>query len=565
MRLFNWPGRGPKGKNSFLPGAVAVFGWSGLILAGFLLASVACGPGCGRRETRGEAAARNKILLFGNGSEPGTLDPGAQAAAIEYTLHSALFEGLVNLAGDGRTIVPGVAETWTISPDQLVYTFHLRRDARWSDGTAVTADDFAFAFRRVVTPSLGCLTSDTGFAILGARALANGANPATEPFGVRAIDPETLEIRLEHRAPYILYVLAGSPWLPVPRAVVDRFGATAQPGNAWARPGNLVGNGPFLLKSWQADANITVVKSPTYWDRAHVRLNGVEFFPIESAEAEERAFRSGDLHLTYRVPLSKLAGYRESHDARLQVTPVLWTWFVVFNTERAPFDRADVRRAFSLVIDRERLTPALLHELGTPAHALTRPGTGGYTPDVPPDYDPVLARTLLAQAGYPGGAGFPEVQFTTRNSGADPLVSEALQQVWQKELGVRVGLAQLEPKVAITTQHGPDYQFGISGYLYAMESPEFILTVARGDSPANMARWHQRDFDRAFGEAERAPTEEQHRAALQAMEGILQREMPYAPLFFYNQCQLLDPRLRGWTGNLLQQTDWRALSFDDAP
>lgn len=534
-------------------------------VAALVLAALAVVPGCARRESPAAAAARDQVLLFGNGSEPGSLDPNLNAAAVESTIDSALFEGLTNIGIDGVTILPGVAERWDVTPDRLTYTFHLRADARWSDGSPVTADDFVFSFRRVFNPEIACPTADAGFAIAGSNAYVSGRSPSPDSLGVRALGPRTLEVRLEHPAPYFLYVVGGAPFLPVPRAVVERFGGAARPDSAWSRPGNLVSNGAFVLQSWVANAAVTVVRNPLYWDRAHVHLAAVRFLPIDNADTEERTFRAGGLHLTYRVPLSKLAAYRESRDPRFQVSPILGTWYVIFNTTRPPFDRAVVRRAFSLVINRDTLVPRILHESGTPAHSLTRPGTAGYTPPSLPDFDPDLGRRLLAEAGYPGGRGFPAAEFMARNAGSDPEVAEALQEIWHRELGVPVRIAQLEPKVAISSFESHDFTFGINGYFYTMQSPEFILTVARGNSPPNSSGWASAVFDQDFRTAEEAVGEREHAAAVDALEARIHAEVPYAPLYFYNQCQLVHPLLKGWRGNLLQQTDWRELTLGGSP
>jgi len=521
--------------------------------------------GCSRQASRVETGVRDKVLHWGNGSEPGTLDPNLQSAAIEATIGGALFEGLTNIAIDGTTIVPGVAEHWDISADQRTYTFHLRADARWSDGSAVTAQDFAFSFQRECEPSMGCQQVDTGFAIAGVSDYVAGRSHSVQSLGFRALDARTFEVRLNHPAPYILTVLGESPWFPVPEAVVRRFGAPFDPASRWSRPENLVGNGPFELKSWQPNANVTVVRNPLYWDRAHLRLNEVRFYPTDNTDAEERGFRSGQLHLTYRVPLSKIAAYKNSPDGSLRVSPQAASWMVVFNTRRVPFDRPEVRRAFSLAIDRERLVPNVLHETGTPAQTLTRPGIGGISFPAVRNYDPDGARKLLADAGYPGGAGLPPLTLTVRSAGTDPLLAEVLQQSWQKELGARVQIKLGEPKVVINSLYSHDFEFAITGWFYGVNSAEFVLTMAHAGSPANMADWRNAEFERNFSAAENATSPSQYAAAIRGMEIVLFAEVPYAPIYYFNQTQLVHPTLHGWQGNLIQQTDWRALSLSDPP
>jgi oligopeptide transport system substrate-binding protein len=525
------------------------------VLAGLMVGSF----GCGRHETRVAAGTRNQLLHLGNGAEPKDLDPNTQLATIEFNIMSALFEGLVVIASDGETILPGVAERWEISADRLVYTFHLRSDARWSDGSPVTADDFLFSFHRVFTPSIASANADTGFAIAGAKDFASGRSASPESLGLRALDPRTFEIRLAHPAPYLLFVLGGAPFLPVPRQLVERHGGAARPGTPWTRPGNMVSNGPFVLKSWQAQVNVGVTKNPQYWDRAHVRLNEIRFYGIDSADGEERAYRAGELHLTYRTPLNKLAVYQGNKIPQLHVTPMLWTNYVIFNTTRPPFDRVEVRRAFALAIDREHLISGVLHEAGAVAHSLTRPGTGGYSPPIMQDHDPALARRLLAEAGYPGGAGFPKVEILISASSPNAEVAQVLQNFWLRELGVRLAIFQQESKSVLDAMGSKNYQVGLTGYFYGTPAAEFILTLGNADSPSNWTGWKNPDFDRAFEAAKIAGSTDARYAAYDRMERHIQAEVPYAPIYFTNQCNLIDPSVRGWRDNSLYAIDWRDL------
>lgn len=518
--------------------------------------------GCAKHETRVAAGTRDQILHIGNSSEPKDLDPNTFQAAVEWTIDSALFEGLVNIANDGDTILPGVAERWDISADGLVYTFHLRPDAQWSDGSPLTADDFLFSFRRVFTPSIAASTADQGYAIAGARDYATGRNPSPDSVGVRALDPRTFEIRLEHPAPYLLCVLGGAPFMPVPRHVIEKFGGATRAGTAWTRLGNIVSNGAFVLKSWQPHANLTVARNPRYWDRGRVRLNEVRFYPIESGDTEERAFRAGQLHVTFDLPPHKLSVYRDAKPPQLHVTPLLAVTYVIFNTNRPPFDNARVRRALSLAVDRDRLVANVLHESASPAHSLTRPGTGGYSPPVLADYDPLQARRLLAEAGYPGGVGFPQAELLSHPGGSSRQLAEALQQIWQRELGVRLEIAQQESKVMIDALEAKNYQVALTGYFYGMQAPEFILTLARSISPSNQSGWKNPVFDQAFTAADFASSVAARHAAFDQMEQLVHAEAPYAPIYSSNKCQLIHPSVRGWRDNALYVIDWRELSLE---
>jgi oligopeptide transport system substrate-binding protein len=510
--------------------------------------------GC-RRETQVELGARGQVLHLGNGAEPKELDPATMQAEVEYTIDTALFEGLVNIANDGETILPGVAERWEVSPDGLHYTFHLRPDARWSDGSPLTAADFVYAFRRVFTPSLGCENNVYGYAIAGARAMNEGRGT---DLGVKAPDAHTVEIQLEFRTPYLLYILAGAPFVPVPRAVVERFGGGAATGTAWTRPGNLVGNGPFVLATWQPNQVLVVTRNPRYWDRGRVRLREVRFYPTDNVEAEERSFRAGQLHVTYRLPISKLAAYRNRGDRQLHLTLQLDSLYLVCNVAKPPLNDVRVRRALALAIDRERIVPAVGRGALSPAHSLTRPGTAGYTPAALVDFDPLLARRLLAEAGFPDGRGFPVVRLQL-GAGSNTALAEALQAGWRESLGVRVAIETQEQKTFFDALRVGNFQLGLMAFFYGVNAPETMLMVAQSGSNWNNTGWKSAAFDQAYRQANFAADEAARRASFDRMEGILHDEAPLIPIAFVNQPHLVSPMVRGWRDNAFYAIDWREL------
>jgi oligopeptide transport system substrate-binding protein len=517
---------------------------------GLLLAS------CGRQASAPSGAAP-PVLRFGNGSEPKDLDPGTQASLAEFNVEGMLFEGLVSLADDGFSRLPGVAERWDVSPDGLTYTFHLRADARWSDGTPVTADDFAFSFRRVFIPSLAAANAVEGYIIVGAQEIANGQDAK---LGVEAPDPRTFIIHLKYRAPYLIDYIATTPFLPVERSLVERLGGAAQFDAPWTKPGTMVSNGPYVLKEWRSNQQIVVVKNPYYWDAAHIRVNEIHVYPTDDMESEERSFRAGQIDVTYSLPTNKLAVYAAQDHSPLHVAPDLGTEYLDLNTAVAPLNDVRVRRALGLALDREHLIPQVLHEGGTAAHSLTRPGTGGYFPPPCVDFDLPEARRLLAAAGYPAGRGFPPLSLTYSTSHVSNL-PEAIQEVWRRDLGIQVTLEGQEGKTTLDRLYAKNYQLALASYSYEVNAAETMLLIQLSDSNWNYTNWKSPAFDAAYRAAGDAVDDAGRRACFDRMETILREEAPLLPLYYYNRTRLISPRVRGWKDNNAGVIRWANLSL----
>jgi oligopeptide transport system substrate-binding protein len=304
-----------------------------------------------------------------------------------------------------------------------------------------------------------------------------------------------------------------------------------------------------------------VTPNPNYWDRGRIRLREVHFLPMSDAAAEERAFRAGELHVTWSLPEERIAAYRDRPGSVLHVAPQLHTSYILFNTARRPFDDVRVRRAFSLCIDRDRLIPTITHGAADPAHSLTRPGTAGYRPPPCADFDPAEARRLLAAAGHAGGAGLPPVALSIAGKGTH--LAEALQEAWSRELGVRVEIQTQEEKVLFDSLDSGNFQFAQMGFFYAVNAPETILMIPLGDSRWNTTRWKSPAYDAAFRAAGNADNDKDRFAAFDTMERILRDEAPFSPLLFPNQANLISPLVHGWRDNPLWAIDWRELSLGD--
>ena len=518
-----------------------------------LLLFAACAP----RQTAVESGTRTQTLHRGIGSEIGDLDPHLITNIAEMEIASTLFEGLVSEDPVDLHPVPAVAERWEISADRLTYTFHLRASARWSDNTPVTAADFVAAWRRILTPALAAENASLLYVLQGAQAFHRGTESNFAQVGVSATDARTLRVTLEHATPYFLSLLTHPAWFPLNLASLSAQGSPSERGHAWARPGRLVGNGAFTLKSWEPNKVLVVEKSPTYWDASTVRLNAIHFYPIDSRDAEERAFRAGQLHVTYVLPFGKAERYRRESPQFLRSDAYLDTYFLRFNVRRAPLGDERIRRALSLAIDRTALVEKVLRGGQLAATAFTPPTLPGYTPPAGSPVDFSAARTLLSEAGYPGGKGLPPLELLFNTSENHRLVAEAIQEMWRRELGVEVRLVNQEFKVTLTERRAGRYQIMISDWVGDYLDPSTFLDLFLSSSGNNHTGWSSPDYDARLFAAARTADAAARAAQLKQAESLLLAAAPIAPLYYNSHVFVLHPSVHGWNSTLLDHHPYK--------
>jgi oligopeptide transport system substrate-binding protein len=522
---------------------------SGCCLLSFVLCLLAAG--CTKRETPAEATARSGTLLLGNLAEPQELDPQLISAFTDQNIAVALFEGLCALDESTSQPVPAVAEKWVVSPDGLTYTFHLRSTAKWSNGEPLTAHDFVASWRRVLTPALAAEYAYLLYPLKHAAALNAGSLTDPGLLGAEAVDDRTLRLTLERPTPYLPALTAQPAWFPVNLRVLAKFGDPRQRLPAWTRPENLVGNGPFTLASWRPNADLTVVKNPAYWDAAHVRLGQIIFFPTESPEVEERSFRAGQRHLTYSLPTTKIAPYRQENPAALRLDPFLQAVFLRFNTTRPPFTDARVRRAFSLAVDRDAIAASVLRGVGTPARSFTPPGGAGYTARATVPTDFTAARRLLAEAGFPEGRGLPALDLQVRNDEYQPRLAEVLQARWKKELGVTLTITPLEQKTWVQNQQTLNYTLSGAGWIGDFVDPVTFLDLFVSSGGNNWTGWANPAYDDLIRQAAATTDPAARREVFQQAEALLLEQAPVAPVWFGVRAYLIHPSVHGWEPSLL--------------
>lgn len=506
---------------------------------------------CAKRESRVTLGYRDQVIHLGNLGEPNDLDPAYPDSQQTGNIVMALFEGLAQFDPKTCEPVPAVAERWEASPDGLTWTFHLRATAKWSNGDPVTAGDFVYAYQRLLSPGLAAEYANMLFVLKNGEAYNSGKMTDASRVGARAADAHTLVLTLEHPAPYLPTMVCHYSWYPVHPATIEKFGRKDQRGTAWTHPGNLVGNGYFVLSEWKPHQYIRVTKSPTYWDRDQVRLTEAYFYPIEDLNAEEAAFRTGQLHVTASLPTTKVAVYEKEHPDFLQLEPLLSTYLYRFNVTKPPLNDVRVRRALAMSIDRARIVRAVTRGHQPPADHFTPPNTAGFTATAHVPTDIPAAQKLLADAGYPDGKGFPRLEILFNTNEAHQAIAEAIQQMWRANLGIEASLVNQEGKVWIETMHQQNYQVGRFAWGGDYLDPSTFLDIMTGNNGNNDTGWKNAEYDRLIEAAKNTPDQAKRYEYFQRCEEILAEECPMAPIYFYTRVNLRLPSVKGWYGNLL--------------
>ena len=535
----------------------------GMVTALMIASLLACGQG----ESNVVAGNRDGVLHIGNGTEPQTIDPHVMSGMPEVNVARALFEGLVVRNPQTLEMEPGVAERWEVSADGKNMIFYLNPRARWSNGDPVTAEDFAWSLRRSLHPDLGNQLAYTLFAIAGAQAYSNGTLEDPERLGIRVLDRLTLQITLDNPDPYFMGTLGTYPALPVHRATIEAHGKFTDRFTPWTRVGNFVGNGAFTLTEWQLNRRLVVSKSNTYWNADKVALNGVVFHPIENAVGEEKMFRAGQLHYTYEVPINKIPAYRDIAESPYRQAPWQGTYFLQFNVTSAPVDDQRVRMALAMAVDREKLVDTVLQDTELASFSLVPAATPDYTPPKVQHYDPDRARALLAEAGYPGGAGWPGLEYLFNTSENHRKIAIALQHMWKEELNIDISLVNQEWKVYLDTIGEKNFQLARRGWIAGDLNPASFLDMFTTHSGTNDTRFSDARYDEIMLKlAPETPGNADRLALMQEAEAIVLNSAAVIPIYTYNSKHLVQPSVKGAPTNVLDLLHLKDVSLDpDAP
>ncbi|MDO4550777.1 MAG: peptide ABC transporter substrate-binding protein [Planctomycetia bacterium] len=574
-------------------------------------------------------------FTFCNGDDIKTVDPAQASGQPEGRIISAIFEGLCRYHPETLEPLPGVATDWEISEDGLRYTFHLRKNAYWSDDTPVTAEDFSWSMRRFLHPEtaaeyafemwyiknskkftiqselnagdpvevelheklpgarpfaagkiirgklLELDTSDDASTVYvveadGVRRIFRQTVSATEEaqewngektescrwvlydfqhVGIHTPDAYTVVFELEHPVPYFLTLLSFYPMSAVQRKCLETYGSPH-----WTKPENIVTNGPFLLESRRIRDRVRLRKNPKYWDHEHVYCETIDALAVKFTTTALNLYMTGQSDWITTVPLEvvgELKGRKDWHG-----TPYLGTYYYIINTGdahgnakiAAALGDVRVRRALSMSIDREELTEKVLQGGEIPSYNVVCDRMKEripYQSAVMERYDPEKARELLAEAGFPGGQGFPEITIMYNTSESHRIIAELVQAHLFRNLGIRVRLQNQEWAEFLTKKAKGDFHIARAGWVADYVDPLTFLLMYTSDSPQNDPKWKNPKFDALIHQAMHEPDTRKRLKILQEAEQIMLNEVPIIPLYVNVSKQMVNPRVEGWYSNLL--------------
>lgn len=467
--------------------------------------------------------------------EPGSLSPGVAIDHPSAVLHDQLFSGLAELSPD-MSLVPDAARSWEVLDGGRKYVFHLRDDVRWSDGVQVTARDYEFAWKRPLDPAKRWRGVGLLFDIQGARAYHQGEVTDPDQVGVRALDEFTLAVELEGPTSYFPYLLNFSPMYPVPRHVVQAFG------EAWTEVDHIVTNGPFRLAAYEPGESMVLERNPTYHGRFTGNLERVECTFLSGQAARFLyMYEEHSLNICTGLPPAEMGRARQRYAGEYVSGPWLSINFIGFDVSRPPFDDLRVRRAFTLATDQEALAHVALSGYAFPATGgLVPPGMPGHSPGIGLPYDPEAARHLLAEAGYPGGRGFPAIDCLARDDPGHDLLCEYLGTQWLETLGVDLAWKQIEwgsfpDRMSQVTPH-----MWMVGWWVDYPDPDDFLRVLWWFPPG----WQNAAYDRLVEDARRVMDQEERMRMYRQADRILVEEAPLLPLCYARLHMLVKPWVR---------------------
>ena len=518
-----------------------------LVAAGILTALVAGNVATAAVVPAGVQLAEKQTLVRNNGSEVQSLDPHKIEGVPESNINRDLFEGLLISDVDGKPS-PGVAEKWE-NKDFKVWTFHLRKDAKWSDGTPVTAQDFVYSWQRLANPNTASpYASYLQYGhIVNIDDIIAGKNPITD-LGVKALDDHTFEVTLSEPVPYFYKLLVHSSVSPVPKAAVEKYG------EKWTQPANIVTNGAYKLKDWVGNERIVLERNTNYWDNAKTVINQVTYLPISSEVTDVNRYRSGEIDMTYNnMPIELFQKLKKEIPNEVHVDPYLCTYYYEINNQKAPFNDVRVRTALKLALDRDIIVNKVKNQGDLPAYSFTPPYTDG-AKLVEPEWFKWSqekrneeAKKLLAEAGFTAETPLTfDLLYNT--SDLHKKLAIAAASIWKKNLGANVKLENQEWKTFLDTRHQGNYDVSRAGWCADYNEPTSFLNMVLSDSSNNTVHYKSPAFDKLIADTLKVTDEAQRSELYSKAEQQLDKDSAIVPVYYYVNARLVKPWVGGYSG-----------------
>lgn len=504
-------------------------------------------------------SAHAATLNIHNGGDPTSLDPQKISGDWENRIDGDIFEGLVTEDPKDNPI-PGQAASWTISPDQKVYTFKLRDGIKWSDGQPVTAEDFVFAFQRLMDPKTAAQYAYLQYTIKNAEKINKGEIKDPTQLGVKAIDDKTLEITLENPTPYFLNALMHYTAYPLPKHVVEAKG------DAWVKIENIVTNGPYKPVEWVPGSHVSNVKNDQYYDAKDVKIDKVNFYTLEDQAAALKRYRAGEFDILTSFPADQYDWIQKNLPGQAHVVPFLGTYYYVLNATKPPFNDKRVRQALSMAVNREVIGPKILGTGELPMYSWVPPGTANYGEpayvswkDEPYKQKVEEAKKLLKDAGF--GPDHPlKAQLRYNTNDNHKRIAVAIAAMW-KPLGVDIELYNTETKVHYDEMQRGEVQIGRAGWLADYNDPINFLNLLSTGVEMNYGRWSNPEYDALIKQGNEEIDLKKRAEIYKKAEQLALDDSAAIPIYYYVSQNIVAPKVEGFVDNIqdIHRTRWLSI------
>jgi oligopeptide transport system substrate-binding protein len=494
-----------------------------------------------------QSAPHHDVMTLnrGNGAEIKSLDPDFIDGTWEANVVGDLIVGLATEDAAGNPI-PGAATSWDVSPDGKTWTFHIR-DHLWSDGVPVTAQDFVFAYRRLLDPNTAAQYAYNLWVIKNAKAVNEGKLPPSA-LGAKAVDDKTLVLTLEHPAPYLPQLLMHQTAFPLPRHLVEKFG------NAWAEVKNFAGNGPYVPKDWVLNDHLTLVKNPKFYDAKNVRIQVVNYYPTSDTEAALKRFRAGELDVQSSIPAAEIEWMRKNIPEDLKMVDYLALSYILVNCERPPFNDVRVREAIALAYNREAVEEKIMRLGEKPAYSFVPPHVADYPGTAHFDFVSMSyagrvkkAQALMRAAGY-GPDHRLHTSYSTVADPNDTRVAPVLQSML-KEIYIDADIVQVDAAVHYKNLQQHQFNIAAAAWIADFDDASNFLDLLRTGSGNNYGGWSNAQFDTLMDQAEQEPDAQKRGAILAKAEQLALDNYAIIPTNFRKTRNLVQPYVKGWISN----------------